>query len=328
MKNADTGSLAGRMLKFIVVPLLLVIPIAAQDEFRLKVDAAIVSVNVGVLDSHGVPVTTLKKEDFLVYEDAQPREIRSFDSSGAPYSTLLVFDTSGSMRTFFPFLVDAVNVFFHQLGAGDRIALASFDGRVEKLTDWTLAKGIDRSVVLRPPTPVRSPGRGVSSTPMLGTDLYGALEWAAGEVGSIAGRRGVIVFTDGQDTRDAGSEKDAFGKALRVVAGSGVPFYFIGIGTDHNSFGQPTDTPGMKRGRVRMEEVAKRSGGLLYLPKKIEDVVPLYGAIARELGTSYTLGFSPANPDDAGSYHRIEVRVRDTKLRVTQSRQGYTGLAK
>ena len=49
----------------------------------------------------------------------------------------------------------------------------------------------------------------------------------------------------------------------------------------------------------------------------------LYEKIGNELGKSYSLGFKPASTSHDGAHHRIEVRVRDGSMHVTQSREGY-----
>jgi len=58
-------------------------------------------------------------------------------------------------------------------------------------------------------------------------------------------------------------------------------------------------------------------------PERLEDIVPLYQQIGRELGTAYTFGYVSSNPTADGSFRRIEVRARDSGLRITQSRDGY-----
>ena len=55
--------------------------VAGQDAFRLTVDVSLVSVDVGVYDRRGESVTTLTKEDFLIYEDGQQQQIRAFEPS-------------------------------------------------------------------------------------------------------------------------------------------------------------------------------------------------------------------------------------------------------
>ena len=73
---------------------------AAQDpQFNLQVDATIVSVNVQVMDvASGHVVTTLKKEDFSIYEDGRPQDIRNFSPTDEPYNILVMFDCTSSIK--------------------------------------------------------------------------------------------------------------------------------------------------------------------------------------------------------------------------------------
>jgi hypothetical protein len=74
--------------------------------------------------------------------------------------------------------------------------------------------------------------------------------------------------------------------------------------------------------RSRMELLADVSGGRVLFPERIEQIIPLYRQIGRDLGMSYSLGYVSSNPDGNG-FRRIEVRTRDNSLRITQSRAGY-----
>ncbi|HTG74102.1 MAG TPA: hypothetical protein VMB70_10045, partial [Terriglobia bacterium] len=176
-----------------------------------------------------------------------------------------------------------------------------------------------------------------------GTDVYRALEWAAGELRRVKGRKGVIAFTDGVDNRlskklvsfdrsgtpsVARMEADSdFQKMLRTLGQSNAPVYFVAVNTDKNP--DPSVPPNSfdlkqrEAARLRMESVANRSNGVLHLPKQIGDVASLYERIGKELGYSYSLTFAPGNAARDGSYHRVEIQLRDKSLRVTPSREGY-----
>jgi hypothetical protein len=69
-------------------------------------------------------------------------------------------------------------------------------------------------------------------------------------------------------------------------------------------------------------ENAEATGGRVLVPTHLTDVAAEYGKIARELGTSYSLGYAPSTASD-GKNHRIEVRVRRPGLVVSQSRDSY-----
>jgi hypothetical protein len=72
-----------------------------------------------------------------------------------------------------------------------------------------------------------------------------------------------------------------------------------------------------------MELIAEASAGRVLFPETLEDIVPLYEQISRELGTTYSLGYVSSNPAGDSTYRRIEVRTSGHSLRVSQSRPGY-----
>ena len=55
-------------------------------------------------------------------------------------------------------------------------------------------------------------------------------------------------------------------------------------------------------------------------------VARLYEQIGRSLGTAYSLGYVPSNTACDGYFRKIEVKVRNAGLRLTQSRTGYYAL--
>src|SRR5262245_59505239 len=104
----------------VVIILISAASFLAQDApYILKVDVSTVSLDVAVFNPTGEPVTDLAKQDFAVYEDGRPQEIQSFASSTNPYNILLVVDRSGSMRSQFPFLIQALNRFMANLRSQD-----------------------------------------------------------------------------------------------------------------------------------------------------------------------------------------------------------------
>src|SRR5262249_59660446 len=80
------------------------IPLLAQNSpTTFRVDVPIVSLDVGVLDSIGRPMTNLTKGDFQVFEDGREREIKNFSSIETPYNIMALFDCTGSTREAWPF---------------------------------------------------------------------------------------------------------------------------------------------------------------------------------------------------------------------------------
>ena len=310
------------------------VAVRAQDTFTLRVDVSLVTLDVQVSDAAGRPVTTLKREDFEIYENGKLQELASFSPVDSPYSVLVLFDCSGSTQQNWPFLVQSMNRFTARLRPQDRIAVAQFGGSFKMLMDW-LSRGAKIDVQIQ-----------TNDSSCSSTDFYGAINRALSEVRPAVGRKGVVVLTDGGHNRipyqrfrpnDTGlrryvdTEDDGdFQKILRAVRASDVVFYFVAVNTDLNPDRtssargyNPMNIYNMQQVRARMELLAEDSGGRLAFPRDPQDVIPLFEQIGQELGTSYGLGYAPANSKKDGTYRKIEVRVRDKTLQVRQSRAGY-----
>jgi hypothetical protein len=72
-----------------------------------------------------------------------------------------------------------------------------------------------------------------------------------------------------------------------------------------------------------MEQIAEVTGGRMLYPKGMDDIVPLYAQIGRELGTAHSLGYVPSNANSGNAFRRIEVRTSNKALHLLQSRTGY-----
>jgi hypothetical protein len=73
------------MLRFFLCPILMFVvlgiaaPVAlAQDDDPIRVDAALVRLNIGVVDGRGRPITQLNRTNFSVFEDGVKQDIARF----------------------------------------------------------------------------------------------------------------------------------------------------------------------------------------------------------------------------------------------------------
>ena len=306
-----------------------------------------VAVDVAVTDEQGRSVADLSREDFIVYEDGAPQELRDVEVVGMPYSILMLVDRSArENKSNWPkFVLNSVDLFLKNLRGPDRLAIAAFDDRVAVLVDWRPSRNGNRQKVL-----LRK-----SAQP---TRFFDAVNWASEEMQYVSiggtqaqpytnGRRGVIVFTDGRDIEmypqyrridgkdvpDPGYEVPAavdarFEKSRQILQAGKVPFYFVAVDTDR----QLTEKSAtaklegwvrfLREVRTRIEQLAASSGGHAAFPTDIEDLLPLYDRIQRDLGTGYHITYNSLRPAD-GKVRRIEVRLRNRDLRVYQSSNSY-----
>jgi Ca-activated chloride channel homolog len=317
----------------------------AQPDYTLKVDVPFAFVDVTVQDSAGNAVNNLPPDSFELYENGVRQQIRYFSPVSAPYDILLLFDRSGSTQDKWLLMQRAVAGFIANLRPQDRIAIATFDSELERQLSWTS----DRQKALLVLPKLIHPQR------IGGTDFYGAMEQSLrhefGKPAGPAGRRALVVMTDGRDTsiyrelmlhnRLLDPDEDPrYQRVLRAARIQRIPIYVIAFNTDKNlepntlgadeylrlqKIFPASSVPQryLNGVRSRMEELAEVSAGRILYPERLEDIVPLYQHMGRELGTSYTLGYVSSHTEKDGSFRSIEVRAHDAALRLTQSRNGY-----
>lgn len=314
----------------------------APGGFRFRTGVALVNVAVTVVDRDGRFVRGLRKDDFAVYEDDEPRSIAHFSAERVPVSLGLALDTSGSMegdkieqarRALDRFL-------FELLDPADEVFVYRFDSEPELVEDWTTDRG----------RIVRALGR---IGPRGGTALYDTVAEAIPR--AQAGRhrkKALIVVSDGNDTASQTRPSDL----LRAIRETEVLVYAIGIdGRAAPTLGGPPSIPpprvplpfplpggrrlpfppptprvppwgGAHRGDDRVNVAALRaitdeSGGRTEVVREARDLDPATASVADELTRQYFLGYeSPVVRD--GRWHSIRVDVRRGAYLV-RARRGY-----
>src|ERR1043165_5849231 len=113
-------------------------PARAQDvDDVVRTETSLVQLNVGVVDKQGRPVTSLTRNDFVIYEDGVKQSIQHFESVEAPFSLVLLLDMSGSTINFRQQLKLATLRFLDALAPDDRVAVIQFDARVKQITGFS-----------------------------------------------------------------------------------------------------------------------------------------------------------------------------------------------
>src|ERR1700704_3255564 len=85
----------------------------------LRVDVNVVLVPVVVTDAMNRPIAGLEKENFILSENNEQREIEYFSTEDAPISVGLLLDLSGSMKDKFTAEREAVTEFFRNANSQD-----------------------------------------------------------------------------------------------------------------------------------------------------------------------------------------------------------------
>lgn len=209
-------------------------PDDAQEVETLKTTTNLVTVPIIATDASGLYIPDLQQAELTVAEDAVKQEVAFFATVTAPFSVVLMLDTSASTQEKLGAIQKAANVFVDQLQKADRVKVISFDDQVRDLNDFTLDRSVVKSAILK-------------TRPGYGTKLYDAIDLALASVKQIQGRKAIVIFTDGVDYR---SDEASFDGTLRFLDEDGVLVYPIRFSTRveterlaREQAGQPAQLP-------------------------------------------------------------------------------------
>ena len=289
----------------IALALVLAIPfvVAAQQVpvFRAGVD--LVNLGVTVTDKRGNLVTDLTAADFEINEDGKkqtPRYVAGGDAAnaGPPMHLGLLVDVSESMGEDMSFTKTAAVKFLNTLTDAVDVTVVDFDTEVRsaRFSQAEFARLIER---------IRQ--KKASGN----TALYDAIGVYLDGAGGQDGRKVMLLYTDGGDTRSSIS----FGDLIDLLKASDVTVYPIGE-LEH----QPSSSRGQQR--MLLEQMAAVTGGQAFFPTAVKELDAVYEKVVAQIRAQYTIGYLSTNEKADGKWRKVDVKVTRKDLRV-RSRKGY-----
>ncbi len=299
--TAGRGLIAAILVGFAVYPAVVSAVRRIDQQFRAGVD--ITTFAVTVTDRKGNIVTDLAKEDFEIVEDGKAHPLQYFAhgvGETAPAMHLgLMMDASGSMQADMKLAQSAAIKFLNMLPSAEDITLVDFDTqvRITRYPQRDFARLVER---IRQ----RKPDGWTALYDALGTYLDGA--------GRQDGRKVLVMYTDGGDTRSALS----FSETLTLLKASPVTVYAIGL----------VENAGSARTQLQMtlRQIAETTGGQAFFPTAMKDVESAYEKVLAEINGQYHLGYVSLNAATDGAWRKVEIKLKRADLRV-RSRKGYFG---
>ena len=306
----------------------------AQDDV-VRTDISLVQLNVGVVDRAGRSVTHLSQNDFAVYEDGVKQSILHFEPTAAPFSLVLMLDTSGSTVNFRQQLKQAAWRFLDALSPEDRVEVIQFNAKVKALAGFSS----DRKKTAYAIEVADGAGE---------THFYDALKYALRELEKVGqGRKAIVVLTDGLDTQMRNADRASASKAqtneaavaainpaasaalnsvLNTADRQGVTIYPIALPSGDPTrlpLPDPVITAIYTAARNRLQTLADRTGGRLNEIHRLEEMARLYAEVAADLRSLYTVAYQARGdrPRD-GKWHEIRVEVTRPEL-IARTRPGY-----
>src|SRR5579864_6176869 len=296
-----------------------------QSSQRIVQVVNLVDVLFTVLNRRNRLVPDLQKEDFKVFDEKFPQEIRYFSKqTDLPLRIGMLVDTSNSIRDRIKFEQDAsINFLFSVLRRGrDEAFVMTFDDEPQVVQAFTSDAGLLRDQILQ----TRAGG---------GTAVYDAIYSACqnelshpprppGDQPDVV-RRVMIVISDGEDNLSNHTRSEAIEMAQRTS----VVIYTISTSTQWIQLSQtdPNKLADRKshltEGDKILQDLADETGGRAFFPYHVDDLDQSFQDIGDELRNQYSIAYMPTNYVLDGRYHRIRIEVPEHKGYQVRARRGY-----
>lgn len=276
-------------------------PPATQQSEPFKVQVVEVNVLLTAVDKHGLFVTDLKADNFILTEDKVQQTITNFrKEQQLPLTIALMMDTSASVRLQLEFEKRVAASFLTSvMRADDKALLAEFDTGTSLLRDFTDRPG----PIIEDLRTLRSGG---------GTALFDALCRVSEEkLGEPADRKVIVLVSDGADRHS----KKSIEEAIEAVQRADAVVYAVGT----SKFGASGD----KSGEPKLKTLAELTGGRAFFPYSEEQFSEAFAQINDELRSQYSLTYVPTNKRTDGRFRELKVKVKGVDDVTVRHKKGY-----
>ena len=309
-----------------------VTPVASQtpeqDIDVIRTETDLTNLLFNVTDKNNRYITTIQQSDIRLLEDGVPQTLFTFQrETDRPLAIAFLIDVSGSEERTLPDEKAAARTFIENVirSSKDQAAIIPFEGYAhleQPLTRDVLSiyRTLERVEVAypaylgsAPPMTGITSGPGTVAPPREGsTAIWDSIALTCRQVltrGAGLRRGAIILLTDGQD----GSSRLSRSAAIDQAIATETVIYAIGIGD--------TKYEGINKSALR--DVAERTGGRAFFPKKQDDLRAAFAEIEQELRSQYLLAYSSSNKRRDGGFRKMTLEVTNPELQKEKLKLRY-----
>ncbi len=258
----------------------------------------------------------LTRDSFIILDDGAPQSIVTFEGGDIPFTAVLLLDASSSMsgdrlRT----AVDGARSFVQSMNRLDEAKVILFSDQIRKETPFTSVP----SILTLGLGDVRAGG---------GTALNDALYAGLKQVEGRLGRKVLILLSDGIDVESVLPME----RVRAIARREQVVLYWLWLRREGETDDPATgplyysawrDAVGHDTERSQLRSAVLESGGRIAPLDGVEQVRSKLDSILHELRDQYVLGYSPSAHRGSGTWHKVELRLRDGGGLQVRTQDGY-----
>ena len=258
-----------------------------------------VDLSLIVTDKANRSLNTLRKEDLHVFEDKIEQTILSIETDERPVDVALVIDSSGSLRSLFPTVLEAAMQIINQRRPGDEIFIENFvsSDKIQAVQDFTS----DVSALTRALSLIKI--QAGQSAVLDG--IYVAASHLAQHTKTPIRRKALVLITDGED-RNSRTRLDDVLKLLRM---QDIQVFVIGLTTELDvDAGLVRKSPKAKAEKL-LSTLAEESGGLAFLPRNEKELINAGDLIGAALRAQFHLAYQSSKEITKPEFRKVEVKL-------------------
>ena len=285
---------------------------------KIRINADLVQLQVRVIDRNNRPIGNLPQGEFHVFEDGVPQPIEYFTREDVPISYGLAVDTSGSLRSQLPTVIEAGKSIINSNKTGDETFLVRFVGRENSEIAQNFTANKEALMDALDNMYVEGGQSAVVDAVYLSAEYVA--EYRKGDE-SDRRRRALIVITDGEDRNSFYNQEQLFAR-LRE---DDVQIFVIGFVNElDKEAGFIRKSPRDKAVNL-INKLASETGGRAFFPESLSELPQIANEIIRDLRTQYVIAYNPTNKTNDGTYRAIKVTVdqpSNSEKRIALTRSG------
>jgi VWFA-related protein len=278
-----------------------------------------VTVKLLVQDPNGYFIPSIRRDNFVVYENGIRQHNATVEIEHAPVTLGLLMEFGGRAQALNRLLGTEVartgQQLLDELGQEDKVAIWKYSDKVEKVANFSQGHETLDRVFQDLGTPEFSE-----------TNVYDALIYVVEQMRSVQGRKAIVLISSGVDT----FSKSKYEDALRAARESGTPIYVISLAPvlrylieAHGATG-PLARVDWNSADRELQEIARVSGGRAYAPESTIDLSSIYDDMMENLRVRYVIAYRSSNELDLSSPRTVRVELVDSKtggpLQITDER--------
>lgn len=268
------------------------------------------------LERGGQRVTDLQRDSFTVLDDGVPQEIISFERGEVPFTAVLLLDASASMTgDRLRRAVDGARSFVQSMNRLDEAKVVLFSDQVRRETPFTSVP----SILTLSLGEVQADG---------GTALNDALYLGLKRLEGKQGRKVLVLLSDGVDVESVLPMQ----RVRDIVRRNQVVLYWLRLRREGENDGEGPapqyysawrDAEGHQTEIDQLRQAVLESGGRIEPLDSMEQVKARLDAVLRELREQYVIGYYPSVHNGPGSFHKLELRLRNGNGVRIRTQEGY-----